>query len=124
MSVHVIRLCLALLLAAALFPRAAPASEIPDVASAHALASQGARAAYGITLITTGLAMLPITTESIIAGHIESAQAPGTLVTAALLGLGGIPLLAAAAKPLSADSLAGACRFTPTASPSNPPCCR
>ncbi len=103
MSVHAPRLCLVLLLAAAFLPGASLASEIPP--QAHT--SKAARCAYGITMLSSGAAMLPITVESIIAGQMEPGDAPGFLVTAAMLGLGGIPILAEATKPLGDDRLAG-----------------
>jgi len=107
MSVHTPRLCLVLLLAGALLPGTSLASEVPQQPPARAHASKAVRAAYGITMLSTGAAMLPITVESIIAGQMEPGEAPGFLITAALLGLGGIPIVAEAAKPLSSGALAG-----------------
>jgi hypothetical protein len=106
MSVHAPRLCLVLLLLAV--PGTSLANQTPEGPPASAYASKAGRAAYGIAMLSSGAAMLPITVESIIAGEMEPGQAPGFLVTAAMLGLGGIPILAEATKPLGQGRLAGA----------------
>lgn len=107
MSVHVTRICLMALLIGLFVPTPAVASEVPDGDRARAHAGQAGRIAYSATMMSAGVAMLPITVESIIAGDIEGGEAPGFLVSAALLGLGGMPLLAASARPLSTGPLAG-----------------
>ena len=107
MSVHVTRIALTALLIALLTPTIAAASESPGGSLARAHAGQAGRIAYSATMMSAGAAMLPITVESIIAGDIEGSEAPGFLVTAALLGLGGVPLLAASSEPLASDPLAG-----------------
>lgn len=107
MSVHAPRLCLVLLLLDAAVPGVTLANQTPEGPPARAYAAKAGRAAYGITMLSSGAAMLPITVESIIDGRMEPGQAPGFLVTAAILGLGGIPILAEATRPLGTDPLDG-----------------
>ena len=65
------------------------------------------RASYGIAMTTLGFAMVPATTESILAGRLRGKEAGGYFLSAALLGFGGIPFIANALRPLSNDPLAG-----------------
>ena len=96
-------LCLCSTLAAVGTP--ARAEEVAPLERAHRAAV--GRASYGIAMSTLGFAMVPVTTESILAGRLHGKQAGGFFLSAALLGFGGIPFIANALRPPSSDPLAG-----------------
>jgi len=98
-------LCLAATMAAAILP--ARADEVAFVAQERAHRAAIGRASYGITMTTIGFAMVPVTTESILAGRLHGKEAGGLFLSAALLGIGGLPFITSALRSLDADPLAG-----------------
>ncbi len=90
-------------------PSIARADETSVDLSTQAQARRGvvARTAYGVGMSAVGVALVPIATESVIRGDLESIESGGFFVSAAILGFGGIPLIAQANTSITGDPLSG-----------------